>query len=71
MKNIVFALLALSPLLACNRPTENVETTTTGTTPASDQDIDEMAAERERQTRRALQGQDTLQRGGDTGAVGR
>jgi hypothetical protein len=69
MKIFLFPLLSLFLLLSCNRPVESVETDTTGTTPASDQDIDEMASERERQTRQALQQQqDTLQRN-DTAVV--
>lgn len=69
MKKLIPLFLAGSLLLSCNRPTESVETDTTGTTPASDLDIDRMANERERQTEQALQRQqDTLQRG-DTAVV--
>ncbi|CAN5763226.1 hypothetical protein BH24BAC1_BH24BAC1_12580 [soil metagenome] len=69
LKRIIPLFLAGSLLLACNRPTESVETDTTGTTPVSDQELDRMANERERQTKQALQRQqDTLQRG-DTAVV--
>lgn len=69
MKTFILPAVALFLLFSCNRPTESVETDTTGTTPASEKSIDEMASEREEQTKEALQRQqDTLQRG-DTAAV--
>ena len=69
MKKSFFSALALLLLLACNRPTEDVETDTTGTTPASEKSIEEMASEREEQTKAALERQRDSLRRGDTTTV--